>query len=184
MSECIVFFGPSGVGKSTLIKMLMEKYHESYEFATSHTTRPIRPGELDGKEYHFITKSEFIKKIEGNDFIEWSNFCDNYYGTSKDAVNSIISNKHTCILDLDLNGIKSMKNVKEFKSTFVFIKPKSIDDISVRLTKRGTNDKLKEKRIMQAKHDLEKVNDTDFDIIIVNDNLELAFLELIKKLIQ
>lgn len=176
--DCLVIYGPSGVGKTTLIKHIMEYYHDMFEFTISHTSRPIRNGECDGVNYHYVCTEMMLDMILNDEFIEHTNFADNYYGTSKSAINAIKNNKKICILDLDLNGINSMKKLKEYNSLYIYISPPSIDELKKRLIGRGEKEESIINRINQAKYDMNINLSEIFDKIIINDNLETAIAEL------
>jgi len=177
----LVLCGPSGAGKSTLLKKMMEKYKQYFGFSVSHTTRSARPGEENGVAYNFVSKEKMLKAIENDEFIEHATFAGNMYGTSKAAVGSVIEKGLICILDIDVQGVMSMKKT-EFKSNYVFIMPPSLEALEERLKGRGTetDDSLK-KRLDLAKRDIEYgVAEGNFDIVIVNDQLEEAYEKLLK----
>ncbi len=178
MVDCLIFYGPSGVGKSTLISMLMKMYYKTYSFSVSHTTRLIRPNETDGVDYNFINVDSFLEGVYKNEFIEWTKFSSNYYGTSKESIHKATEGGKICILDLDLNGVKSMK-ASEFNCKYIFIKPKSLDDLLFRLQKRGTDHNIIKERIDKAKDDLLNIDEGMFDLVLVNDDLNKTFDKLI-----
>ena len=133
----IIIVGPSGVGKSTLIKALTDKYPSSFGFSVSFTTRQPRAGEEHGKNYFFVEKPEFEKMIEADDFIEWCQVHSNMYGTAKSQINAIRADKRIPLLDIDIQGtVKFLKAFPETNTLFVF--PPSVDDLRQRLEKRGT----------------------------------------------
>ena len=102
----IVVFGPSGVGKSTVINRLLEEYPNQISFSVSHTSRSHREVEIDRKDYYYVTKTEFLKMVREGKFLEWTNFASKYYGTSYDSIQFIVNQGKICILDLDLFGWK------------------------------------------------------------------------------
>ena len=179
MSKCLVFFGQSGVGKSTLISMLMNEYPDVFSFSVSHTSRQIRQGETNGVEYFFTDVESFMKGLQGNMFIEWTIFASNYYGTSKEAIHRAMLNGKTCVLDLDINGVKSMIKSNDFPSRFILIKPKSFDDLKVRLQKRGTNDDI-DSRLKQAFADMSELNEDMFDLVLINDDINETYNKLVQ----
>ncbi|KAJ1766136.1 guanylate kinase, partial [Coemansia sp. RSA 1824] len=105
----IVVFGPSGTGKSTLLKRLFAEYPSEFGFSVSNTTRNPRAGEINGKDYHFLTRDEFIAAIDRNEFIEHAEFSGNMYGTTVRAVKDVADAGKTCILDIDVQGVKLVK---------------------------------------------------------------------------
>jgi len=174
--KLIVISGPSGVGKTTLYKKLLEDFKDSLSFSISATTRKPRKGEIDGKDYYFISKQEFLEKIKNNEFLEWTFIYDNYYGTLFKNVNEIINNGKNCLLDVDVQGGTKIK--MEFKdSILIFIAPPSFDELKKRIEQRKTDtpESIKE-RITNAEREL---NYSKFyDYIIINDTIENAYNKL------
>ena len=174
----IVISGPSGVGKGTIAKKLL-KESDDFALSISCTTRKPRKGETDGKEYFFITKEEFEKKIEENGLLEYSNHFENYYGTPKDYVLDKLKTKDV-ILEIDVNG--GLKVKENFKDTIlIMILPPSLEDVERRLRRRNTETEEKIKlRMSRIKYELEK--QALYDYAVVNDDLGEA-VEKIKKII-
>ncbi|CAI2179932.1 7004_t:CDS:2 [Funneliformis geosporum] len=133
----VVVSGPSGSGKSTLLKRLFKDYPDKFGFSVSHTTRSPRQGEENGVHYHFVSRDEFVKLVNQNQFIEHAEFSGNLYGTSIEAVRSVSSLGKICILDIELNGVKSVKRT-DLNARFVFIKPPSLESLKERLLGRNT----------------------------------------------
>ncbi|ORX60819.1 guanylate kinase [Piromyces finnis] len=175
----LVISGPSGSGKSTLFKKLYEKYPGKFGFSISHTTRQPREGEKDGVSYYFVTREEFLKLIDENAFIEHAEFSGNMYGTSLKAVRSVGSSGKICVLDIDQQGVRSVKKT-DLNPIFVFIKPPSLEILEKRLRDRNTEtEESLQKRLGAAKAELEYGETPGVhDIIIVNDDLEKAFANL------
>merc|ERR1711939_1091164 len=121
----IVFSGPSGTGKSTLIKRLFADHPDLFGFSVSHTTRKPRPGEEEGVHYHFVSKEDMEAKIARNEFVEYAHVHTNIYGTSKESVRNVQAKNKVCILDIDTQGAKSVKADKDFEARFIFISPPS-----------------------------------------------------------
>jgi guanylate kinase len=172
----MIISGPSGSGKSTLLDRLFKKYPNSFGFSVSHTTRSPRPGEIDGKSYYFVTKDDFLKLKNDNGFIETAEFSGNYYGTSFKAVKSIKDTGKICVLDLEINGVRSMKK-NDLGGKYVFLQPPSVQVLEQRLKSRGTEteDSLK-KRLDTAKEAMDYALEKGvYDVIIVNDELDAAF---------
>jgi guanylate kinase len=175
----IVFCGPSGSGKSTLLKKLMSEYPTAFAFSVSHTTRKPRNGEINGRDYHFVERDDMLKSISMNDFIENAEFSGNLYGTSKKAVEDVISSGRICVLDIDVQGVKSLKKTN-FNPIYIFIKPPGIEELEKRLRDRGTETEASlQKRLSAAHAEMEYANEKNaFHHIIVNDNLDVAFEKL------
>eukprot|EP00088_Acartia_fossae_P010556 TRINITY_DN15284_c0_g1_i1.p1 TRINITY_DN15284_c0_g1~~TRINITY_DN15284_c0_g1_i1.p1 ORF type:complete len:239 (+),score=57.83 TRINITY_DN15284_c0_g1_i1:93-809(+) len=181
----LVLCGPSGSGKSTVLKKLIGEYEDCFGFSVSHTTRNPRPGEQDGKDYHFVTRDTMKDLIAKGAFIEHAEFSGNMYGTSKDAVQHVLKSGKICILDIDVQGVKSVKNT-DLKPKYVFIKPPSLEVLEERLRGRGTEtEESLNKRLSAAASELEYgETEGNFDIIIVNDEVDKAYAALKQFVIQ
>lgn len=179
----LVFAGPSGVGKGTLIKMLLDKYPNMFGFSVSHTTRPPRPGEENGVHYNFVSLSEMKSGIARNEFVEYANVHTSMYGTSKAAVLKIREKNKICILDIDMQGVQSVKNSK-LDCKFVFIAPPSMEALEARLRGRGTEaeDKI-EIRLQNAIAEVAYGTTENFDCVLVNDKLDETFKNLMNRII-
>ena len=130
----IVVSGPSGAGKGTICKALLEK-HDDLFISVSATTRQPRAGEVDGVNYHFITKEDFIKRVEQKDFLEYAEVYGNYYGTPKSKVEEMLNSGKNVILEIDIQGaLKVKENFKE--GVFIFILPPSMEELKQRIIKR------------------------------------------------
>ncbi len=172
--KLIVFSGPSGSGKTSIVKVFLEKYPNIFGFSISATTRSKRVNEIDGKDYYFISESEFKKKIENNDFIEWEEvYRGLYYGTLKSEVERLHQlNKHV-LFDIDVEGGLNIKKAFGDKVLTIFVMPPSIEDLEKRLRLRKTeSEEILKTRVKKANAEISKAN--LFDVIIVNDNLEDA----------
>ncbi len=166
----IVVSGPSGVGKSSLLKKLPL---EDFYFSISHTTRSPRPGEIDGKDYYFIDEKTFLEMIERNEFLEWVKVHQAYYGTAKSEIYKAFSQKKHLILDIEVIGATRLKSQFGNKAIFIFISPPSLEELKKRLENRGTETKDKvEQRFRRAKEELRFAS--WFDYVIVNRDLEEA----------
>ena len=172
-----VISAPSGAGKTTIVKKIQES-NPDLVFSVSATSRPKRNGEVEGKDYFFMTKQEFEDRIDDDDLVEYEKlFNDHYYGTLKTFVDEVIKSGKDLIFDIDVKGALSLKNIYGEKAALIFIKPPSKDVLRERLTNRGTepNDHIEErlKRI-----DLEMEKGKEFDYQVINDNLDKAVNEV------
>lgn len=174
--KMIVICAPSGTGKSTLISRLKDD-HPDLEWSVSCTTRPVRTGEVDGSDYHFIAKDDFEAQIKSDDFIEWAKVHSNYYGTSKRFVSQGLTENRKMLFDLDVQGADAMKRIYGKEAHVIFIEPPSIEELEKRLRHRGTDkDHVIVERIDNARRELARKH--DFDYLILNDEIEKAYVQL------
>ncbi|XP_034559033.1 guanylate kinase isoform X1 [Notolabrus celidotus] len=181
----VVMSGPSGAGKSTLLKKLMKEYASVFGFSVSHTTRNPRPGEVNGKDYHYVTRELMQKGIDDGDFIENAEFSGNMYGTSKAAVQDVQAKNLICILDIDMQGVRNIK-VTDLNPIYISIQPPSMQILEKRLRDRKTeSEESLQKRLHAANVDMEISKEPGlFDIVIINDNLDVAYGQLKQALIE
>lgn len=174
--KLIVIVAPSGTGKSTMIKRLKSDFPSIVE-SVSYTTRPMRPGEVEGKSYFYISVPAFLEMRERDEFLEWAEVHGNYYGTSKKFVeDSLRAGKHL-LFDLDVQGTDSIKAYFGDLANVIFISPPSVEELEKRLRHRGTeNTQVINIRLMNARKELLRKNDYDF--LIYNDDIEKAYLRL------
>ena len=132
----VVLSSPSGAGKTTLTKKIQQKF-QNFKISVSHTTRKARPNEVDGIDYFFVEKDEFQKKIKNKDFYEYAKIFNNYYGTSKESVNSILKNNNSILFDIDWQGNKQLSDYKELKLIKIFLVPPNKDELKKRLIQRN-----------------------------------------------
>jgi guanylate kinase len=177
-----VFAAPSGTGKTTLVKRILEM-NPDLVFSISATTREKREGEVDGKDYFFIKMEEFEKKIGQGEFLEYEKvFGDNYYGTLKSFVENELKKGKSLVLDLDVNGALSIKKIYKDKAVLIFICPPNKDVVIKRLMERGTEDEEKiNQRIARFDYEMSKMG--EFDKVVINNDLETALNE-IQKIIE
>ncbi|XP_047367882.1 guanylate kinase isoform X2 [Vespa velutina] len=178
-SCALVIAGPSGSGKSTLLERLFKEFPNKFGFSISHTTRTPRSGEENGKHYYFTNKEEMQRQIDNGEFLETASYSGNLYGTSKLAVENVQEAGKICILDIEIEGVKQIKN-STLNPLYVFIKPPSIDVLEQRLKNRKTEtDESLLRRLTIAKTELEYGEQPgNFDIVIENDNLNKAYEKL------
>ncbi|HCF37983.1 MAG TPA: guanylate kinase [Thermosipho africanus] len=170
-----VVSGPSGVGKTSIISALMNKL-ENIVFSVSCTTRPPRPGEVDGVDYFFVSRDKFIEMREKGEFLEWAEVHGNLYGTPKRFVLENIEKGNRIILDIDVQGALQVKRNFD-DAVFIFVAPPSYEVLKERLLKRGTeNSQSMLKRLENAKWEMSKI--VEFDYLIVNSDLEKSILAM------
>lgn len=181
----LVICGPSGSGKSTLLKKLLKDFGDYFALSVSHTTRKPRPGEVNGKDYHFISRDEMEQAIEAGEFIEYTEFSGNLYGTSKKSVRDVQEQGRICILDIEIEGVKNIKNT-DLNPRYIFIKPPSMKALEERLRGRGTEtEESLHKRLARASEEIAYgENQGNFDLLLVNDNLKSAYSKLRDYLIK
>ncbi len=174
LSKGLIFVlsAPAGTGKTTLIRMLKEEFPVVVE-SVSCTTRPPRPGEVSGVDYHFMGQQEFEKKIKNGDFLEYAKVFNYYYGTSKDIVAKLQNQGKHVFLVIDTQGAMHLKE-KHFPATFIFLSPPSQEELRARLIKRKTESQESlVARLSWAEHELTFAHRYDYHII--NENLAFAY---------
>ncbi len=178
--KIFVVSAPSGAGKTTILRSVLKEFPELV-LSVSATTRPQREHEIDGKDYFFISEDDFIKKIKNDEFIEWENFYDYYYGTLKEFVCTKLKAGLSIVFEVDVKGALNIKKVHP-ESVMIFILPPSIDELHRRLNFRNTESKedLK-KRVDRAT--MEMSFKDEFDYPVKNENLEIAKNE-VKRIIK
>ena len=172
-----VVAGPSGSGKDTLFKELFKRKPE-IKFSISSITRPMRVGEVEGEKYNFITREKFLSMLENNELLEYNEYIGNFYGTPKAPVIAAIENGDDILIEVDVNGAKEICE-KLPEAITVFIMPPSYKELKRRLSGRGTEtQELIEKRLKEALNEIARA--TEFDYIVVNDNIETAVDDIIE----
>lgn len=171
----IVVSGPSGVGKGTICKEVIEYFNAWY--SVSVTTRAKREGEIDGKDYFFVSEEEFKDKISKDDFIEYNKYNNNYYGTLKSKIDEKINSNIDVLTEIEVNGARNIKN-KYNDSVLIYILPPSLEELKRRLINRKTEDEQTiNKRMTITKEELKQIN--IYDYVVTNDNLEQAINDVI-----
>lgn len=173
--KTFIISGPSGVGKSTVLKALLDKRNDIY-FSVSATTRPPRPGEIDGIHYHFMDVDTFRDWIAKDKFLEYAEYVGNFYGTPKEFVDSAINRGQDVILDIEIQGSIQVCG-KRPDTVRIFIAPPSWSELERRLTERGTDSPEKvQKRLLRAKVEFQTAH--TYDYFVINDTVEQAVAEL------
>jgi guanylate kinase len=170
-----VVAAPSGAGKTTLVRLLLEREPE-IQLSVSFTTRPPRPGEENGREYHFVAVDAFRAMISRDEFLEWAEVHGNFYGTSKKWIRDQLTAGHDVLLEIDWQGAQQVR--KLFPDALsIFILPPSIDELTRRLIGRGTDaPEIIERRLAAAEAEMRHVG--EFDYVIINDQLDQALEDL------
>ncbi len=170
MEKLVIFSAPSGSGKTTVVRHLLETNND-LAFSVSATTRKKRPNEIDGKDYYFLTIEEFEEKIKNGAFLEYEQVYDGlYYGTLKSEVERIWSNGKSVIFDVDVVGGLNIKKIYGKKALAVFLRPPSIEELMDRLKKRETEVEHElDQRIGKANEELKY--EKEFDIVLINNIL-------------
>lgn len=173
--KLIVITGPSGVGKGTIVNLLLQR-HSKIQVSVSATTRQPRSGEIDGVDYYFLSKKDFETAILNQELLEWAEYAGNYYGTPKEKVVEQIKQGNYIILEIELAGARAIANIFS-EAQRIFILPPSIEELEQRIRDRGTNSEESiAKRLIIAKEEIAASD--EFDVQIVNDELEIAVAKL------
>jgi guanylate kinase len=168
MAEVLVITGPSGVGKGTLIRLLLTRFPRM-ALSVSATTRKPRPGEADGVDYHFLSAEEFQRRIDAGEFLEWAEYAGNRYGTLRSELER---DAHPLVLEIEVQGARQVRERVE-AATSVFIAPPSDEALRTRLVGRGSDSPEQiERRLAVAREEL--AAEGEFDYVVVNDDLDAA----------
>lgn len=172
--KCIIFSAPSGAGKTTIVRALINQPALQLEFSVSACSREPRPNEVNGKDYYFLGIEGFKQQIEQDAFIEWEEvYTDHFYGTLRSEIEQIWENGHTVIFDVDVEGGLNLKRFFGKNALAVFVQPPSYDELEKRLRDRSTETEEKiQQRMEKAKAELAKA--VEFDVVLVNDTLNHA----------
>lgn len=169
--KLIIFSGPSGSGKDTLLKKLFE-FHPEIKLSISSITRKMRAGEVEGEKYHFISREEFEERLSRDEFLEHNVYVDNYYGTPKQPVFDAIENGEDIILEIDVNGAAVVRE-KMPEAISIFIMPPSYEELKRRLVGRGTDsEEVIAQRLSAALSEIERA--PEYDYIVTNDIVDRA----------
>ncbi len=174
IGKMFVISGPSGSGKSTICKRLLED--PRVVFSVSATTRPMRPGEVDGRDYYFLTRDDFKKRVEHGDFIEHAEVYGNMYGTMRGPMRDALAAGKLYLLEIDVQGALQLRAMS-VPGTYIFIAPPDFEELRKRLLKRGSETpEMLERRLHKAEDEYrERVK---YDHVVVNDDLERAVTQI------
>ncbi|MGU7885793.1 guanylate kinase [Streptococcus suis] len=177
----IVFSGPSGVGKGTVRKEIFESSDNKFEYSVSMTTRPQRPGEVDGVDYFFCSREEFEDLIRQGQMLEYAEYVGNYYGTALTYVNETLDKGIDVFLEIEVQGALQVKK-KVPDGVFIFLTPPDLEELQDRLIGRGTDsEEVIAQRIERAKEEIALMR--EYDYAVVNDEVPLA-AERVKRIIE
>jgi guanylate kinase len=175
LGQLFVISAPSGAGKTSLIKALREQMPD-LGLSISHTTRPMRPGEVDGQHYHFVDVPQFEALIAAGAFVEHARVFDNYYGTSKAAIEQVLAQGRDLILEIDWQGAAQVRALFPAVRS-IFILPPSLDALAERLAARAQDDaKVIARRLAEARREMQEY--PQYDYLIINDDFGLALSQL------
>ena len=174
----VILSSPSGAGKTTLVNEISKR--NNFQISISHTTRKPRSNETEGKDYYFVSDSEFKNLINEDKFLEYAKVFQNYYGSSKDIVFKKLNNAENVIFDIDWQGTQQIKKQKlNYKIITIFILPPSRDELYNRLLNRDRNDeKIVKERMTQFNEDV--LHWKDYDFVVINDDLVGCYKKIIK----
>lgn len=173
MGKVVIFSAPSGSGKTTIVRRLLEQYTQ-FEFSISATSRALRGQEQDGVDYYFLTPEAFAEKVKADAFVEWEEvYAGTSYGTLKSEVERIWSKGNVILFDVDVMGGINLKRIFGENACSIFIMPPSVEELRRRLVGRATDTmEVIEKRVAKASFEIEKA--PQFDHTVINDDLEKA----------
>ncbi|ABA04944.1 guanylate kinase [Nitrobacter winogradskyi Nb-255] len=171
-----VLSSPSGAGKTTLSRLLIERV-EGLSLSVSATTRPMRPGEVDGRDYAFVDEKTFAAMVERNDLLEWAHVFDNHYGTPRAPVDAALSSGRDVLFDIDWQGTQQLREKARDDVVSVFILPPSAADLERRLhTRAQDSDDVIRERMARAAHEVSHW--AEYDYIVINRDIDEAFAEV------
>lgn len=180
MKGVFIFSAPSGSGKTTILKQIFERFPNLFGFSVSATNRSAREGEVDGRDYYFLSDNQMKEKIENGDFLEWEQVYEGrYYGTLKSELNRIWSEGKVVVFDVDVKGGINIKNMLKDEAFAIFIMPPSVEELRKRLEARNTETaESLQQRLARAEMEISMGD--NFDTVILNDDLTLAVNEVEK----
>jgi guanylate kinase len=174
--QLIVISGPSGVGKSTVVKRIMKQL-DNLHFSVSATTRPMRPGEVDGVNYFFVSKERFQEMIDREELLEYTNYVGNFYGTPEKPLDDALNAGRDLLLDIEVEGALNVKKRRP-EAVLIFVAAPSFGDLRERLNHRGdTSADLIEQRLERAK--IEYATAVNYDYLVINDSVDICANEIL-----
>ena len=177
-SIMLILSSPSGAGKTTLTKKIQQKYQD-FKISVSHTTRKPRSNEVEGIDYFFISHEEFKKKISNNEFYEYAKIFNNFYGTSLESVGELLKKNNNILFDIDWQGTQQLSKFNELQLIKIFILPPDKKELEKRLIQRNQDGiDIISKRLKAYDNDVNHWS--DYDHVIINDNLEYCFSQIEK----
>ena len=172
----VVIAGPSGAGKSTIVRRLLA--HRPFRFSVSVTTRPPRPGEVDGVHYHFVTVEEFRAMVDHSELLEWAEYGTSLYGTPLGPVLDVLDGGEDMLLEIEVQGAALVREVYP-EALMIFVRAPSLTELARRLRERGdTTDEAIERRLEIARHEL-AIADALFDYVVVNEDLDATLAQVL-----
>ncbi|MHC4123605.1 MAG: guanylate kinase [Planctomycetota bacterium] len=174
----VVISGPSGVGKSTICREVVKRM-DDVSVSVSATTRPMAKNEVDGKDYHFVSRQQFQKLIDENKLLEYAEVFDNFYGTPKDKVDELLEQGKTVILEIDVQGGQQTKKTYP-NADMIFILPPTEKDLVERMDSRGRDDKYSSGKRLDGADEEIAFGRRYYDKMVINDDLEQAIREVIQ----
>ena len=173
-----ILSSPSGAGKTTLTRMMLQNRDLDLNLSISVTTRSRRSSEVDGIHYRFISERQFIAMRDSGELLEWAEVHGNYYGTPRGAVETILSQGHDCLFDIDYQGTRQVREKLPLDTVSVFILPPSMKELRLRLERRAEDaSEVIERRLENARKEIARWK--DYDYVIINDDLQRSFDDLI-----
>lgn len=170
----MIISAPSGTGKSTICRKLLQR-RKDIRCSVSCTTRAARPGERHGRHYYFLTRSEFTRRIQRNEFLEWAVVHDEYYGTPRSFIESAVKQGTTVLLAIDVQGAASIRR-KMPQSILIFVAPPSLESLKERLSARRDSSDTMAKRLANSRGELAAAK--NYDYVVVNDDLARAVAQI------
>jgi len=170
----VIISGPSGVGKGTLVDMLIKQFPNDFGFSVSHTTRQPRPGETEGVHYHYTTRDRFLDDVKKGNFLEYAEVHGNLYGTNVSAVSDIRNSRRVPLIEIDVQGCMQIFKKKPFDAQYVFVTPPSLTDLEARLRKRGSEKEDNfTTRLRNAEEEIRIARESRvYDAILINKDLQ------------